>query len=1016
MKYNAFISYRHADPDDYIAGLIHKKLETFRVPRRIRKATGIKKIERLFRDQEELPIDSSLSDNIDAALQESEFLIVICSPRLIESRWCRAEIENFIKIRDRDHILAVLVEGEPEEAFPDLIRFDEEGNPVEPLAADVRGATKAEMKRKLNGEILRLAASLLHCGYDDLRQRHRERLIKRVMIAMTALLLLMGGFAGYYAYTAAQIAENYRDKQVNQSKYLADTALDQLEAGDRMTAIQVALEALPSGKNDRPYVAKAEYALNQTLYSYAVGGELLSDRALVHKQPVSDFEMSSEGNYVVTLDQGETVTVFDTVTGEKKFEVKAPLNEDNTGLLDVEAIHFMDEEAVFIVYEDEMCCYGIDGELLYTFKPSSDAYLTDCKYHSESGQLALVSADTISFIDPKTGTIKSEANVAMPKEDFGTELISINDESFGSEMAFSSDGSRFAIGYFMSITNESPTGKVYVCDTSNAEGYTIDTANTYIEQVLFDDNDHLIAASDGYDESHILLGKGLIEYFDLNTRASLWQTPYDYEVYVMAGSSLQMFIRDYNDDLGQRHHDAVYSINNSLESINMETGEKTCALKKSSSVTGLFVIKESPLVYTLERSGAFTVQNTEIGREFTDNAVDTGLTIVEAKNAKGTIGVQGYQSPDLIILRYCEGYGIEKVNEFEDDVVAADYSMDGSLVSLQIGRGEDLVIKEFRTDDMSEIGEFRPNDYVDCWKMDDAGRIYVFSDGILYRYDPSTDETLTAQSKEEYSFVSDYVIDLEAHKAIGYTNGLLIIDTDTMEVIADVLPEAGVKQVALGGADGNLLITVQTDGTICLTDISDPDNTVENEISDEKITCYLGSDLPNNTDLSADGKLAVFNCTDGYARVYDIENGVVCDEIPFDGRYRSFLRFSPDNSVLMMQGDDYYFRAYDLASHKVKAYADGQYYEIEDAIYENGKVKLVSSPYLYILNEDTYDLVAAIDGGRAASFAKDQVLVGRYETLYKFPYQDLSELQDIAAEQLNGATLSEEKRIQLNLD
>ena len=152
MKYNAFISYRHADPDDYIAGLIHKKLETFRVPRRIRKATGIKKIERLFRDQEELPIDSSLSDNIDAALQESEFLIVICSPRLIESRWCRAEIENFIKIRDRDHILAVLVEGEPEEAFPDLIRFDEEGNPVEPLAADVRGATKAEMKRKLNGE------------------------------------------------------------------------------------------------------------------------------------------------------------------------------------------------------------------------------------------------------------------------------------------------------------------------------------------------------------------------------------------------------------------------------------------------------------------------------------------------------------------------------------------------------------------------------------------------------------------------------------------------------------------------------------------------------------------------------------------------------------------------------------------------------------------------------------------------------------------------------------------------
>ena len=45
---------------------------------------GKKKIERVFRDQEELPIGSDLADNIKQALAESEFLIIICSPRTPE--------------------------------------------------------------------------------------------------------------------------------------------------------------------------------------------------------------------------------------------------------------------------------------------------------------------------------------------------------------------------------------------------------------------------------------------------------------------------------------------------------------------------------------------------------------------------------------------------------------------------------------------------------------------------------------------------------------------------------------------------------------------------------------------------------------------------------------------------------------------------------------------------------------------------------------------------------------------
>lgn len=180
MRYDAFISYRHAELDTYVAKKIHKMLETFKVPGAVKRKSGKKKIQRVFRDQEELPIGSSLTNNIEAALQESEFLIVICSPRTPQSEWVAREIDTFIQMHDRHHVLAVLIEGEPNESFPPRLLVDEEGNPVEPLAADVRGANYKEVNSKLKTEVVRLAAPLLYCSYDDLRQRHRERRMRKM--------------------------------------------------------------------------------------------------------------------------------------------------------------------------------------------------------------------------------------------------------------------------------------------------------------------------------------------------------------------------------------------------------------------------------------------------------------------------------------------------------------------------------------------------------------------------------------------------------------------------------------------------------------------------------------------------------------------------------------------------------------------------------------------------------------------------------------------------------------------
>ena len=180
-KYCAFISYRHQSPDQEIAKALHTAIETYGIPASVRKKTGKKKMGYVFRDQEELPLSADLGADIESALDRSEYFIAICSPRYLESRWCLRELEYFIEHKGREHVLTVLVEGEPENSFPDMIRFEvRDGKQVEtePLAADVRSDSIKGNIKKLKEEKLRLLAPMLNLSYDDLKRRSRQRKIR----------------------------------------------------------------------------------------------------------------------------------------------------------------------------------------------------------------------------------------------------------------------------------------------------------------------------------------------------------------------------------------------------------------------------------------------------------------------------------------------------------------------------------------------------------------------------------------------------------------------------------------------------------------------------------------------------------------------------------------------------------------------------------------------------------------------------------------------------------------------
>lgn len=188
VRFRAFVSYSHADAA--VAQKLHRKIEAYRLPQHLRgryTADPDKgRLGRIFRDREDLPAAEDLSESVKRALAGSQVLVVICSPDARASVWVAKEIDLFRALHPDRPVLAALVRGEPDEAFPRPLL-----DGAEPLAADLR---KQGDGWRLG--FLKIVAGIADVPLDALVQRDATRRIRRVMAvtggALVALLAMTG--------------------------------------------------------------------------------------------------------------------------------------------------------------------------------------------------------------------------------------------------------------------------------------------------------------------------------------------------------------------------------------------------------------------------------------------------------------------------------------------------------------------------------------------------------------------------------------------------------------------------------------------------------------------------------------------------------------------------------------------------------------------------------------------------------------------------------------------------------
>lgn len=1007
MRYDAFISYRHSELDMFVAKKIHKSLETFKVPRAVAKKSGKKNIKRVFRDQEELPIGSDLGDNITGALKESEYLLVICSPRTPESYWVEKEINTFIKLHDREHVLAILIEGEPEESFPPQLLVDDYGNPVEPLAADVRGSSNREVAQKIRSEVMRLAAPILHCSYDDLKQRHRERRMKKAMATVSILAALGIAFGAYNAYNNAIIRENYHAKQVNQSKYLAKTALQLLEEGDRQTAALIALEALPSKENDRPYVPAAQYALSQTLHAYDTGNAISMDRNLKHDLPVSEFAFDLTGDRLISKDDGNNIYVWNVADGELLAQI-APEIGDN-GYVVNSIGQFLYEDHVIICDHEKISSFNFGGELEWAIEFHD--MVNYCEFDRERNVAACIAGEQLIFVDIAAGEKM-------------TEVTNTQEYSFSGTCKFSEDGSRFAVSHLKNSSEEGEMGFFSVYDLKTG-GLTTYTAKAdFVTALDFSSDGNMVVVSHGgmreLNDSQLDSGHAYVEKINSATGEVFWTQEIDFLLYDLDAASIILKARKYEDEAaGVTYDQVLLSVDRTAYTWDAATGALVAQVNVPSGIREFLVSTASCFGYLAESNGTIDIVDMNTGTNYSASAIETGKEIKDVYIQNGVLVVRSYASPELTMMKYQEGAGIEVLETYDSDVDEMYHSPNETYYA--VGNSENGEISFYQTKENALVSRWNReacDSCAACGFMGEETFVYVDTAGLITFVDVVTGETeQLAVCEKAYDLECDLNEDCTKALIIGADGGndtFWIVDLQKKEIlvsggseenmITGVLAEDGSKAYCNTGEKGLYVIDAATGETTPL--------------DRSEYQMVKGTESQRALAVSKDGGLLAVSCVDGVLRVLDTKTLETVAEIPFASAYRRFICFSEDGKEIMLQGDDYYFKVYDLEQGQFSHIEADQFYQISEVVMDEdtGTISLLTSVDMKILESDSYEKLASVENGLDYLPKTGAVFCGEHSTLYRFPYMTLDMLLAEAEEQFAGKTLSPLERTQYNVE
>jgi len=934
IKYDAFISYRHCELDQFVAVNLHKELEAFRLPKAIErqlraKGKTKKKIERVFRDRDELPITNNLADPITNALQNSEFLLVICSPRLRESLWCRKEIETFIKMHGREHIFAVLIEGEPADSFPEELLYEEKitvdanGNehvekvPIEPLAADVRGKNKKEIRKKIKEEVLRLAASMFDCSYDDLKQRHRERAIRRIIAiagSISTVFAAFGIISSVMAYRineqsikikeqsvqiqeqADQINVQYQEALRTNAKQMAEDAFDLMERGDMEAAKETAYQAL---SGEMPYTSEAEYALSSALQVYRNGYQIAPKRILKLDSQVDFCKTSPDRTKLMVVDIFGNIKVYNPLKGEELYSVSvhdAYISENGVG--------FIDDATIFYTGENGLILYNLETKQTKELETN----FASCIAVDKNGNYLLAS----SFDEVTVYNVNTFQSIFFMENESGI--------SFTYDVMFSKGNREMAV---ITYKKEELAG-VYIIDIQTQEVVDYLTGHSNISSMWVEDEYIYLAAYTGHENIggaiYCITPEGKLVW-----EQELEGMPDDIKAYRAATEDVVAYTQ--------------YSV---LTVLSQEDGSVICQTDSGREIKNYACYVNMDTICYMTRDGEFhyLLIDTNTDMVESNKFISNSDNLMEFVFGDGYYASSTYMDNAVAIYEYVLGEDVTEFAEGEESIYSCRLSPDekyfvydclDNTMLIVVDLEKKKIIRKIATD--SSITDFAVTDdnelMVLHWKS--VQGYDLLSGELLFERETETSNEYFIRNGDAY--VGDDLLDF------------YMCDTKTGEILFTM--------------EGNYLLQ---DG-------------------------WLTSDIEENGEYYAyaseeENKLVIGSFEEGDILSLDVNINAI-----------QSIQLAMREKVVYLSYLDYTVEVYDIVTGEYLRGYDNLEDFIEDVeeSEDNKETLLIVSGGAYLLNSEK-EIIADIQGYKGYRETTDSFLLSKYSTIYDVPRYDTDEL------------------------
>ena len=202
-QYYAFVSYRSSD--EKWAKWVQQQIEAYKLPAVLQKKNPQApktRIRPLFRYHTDIQ-PNELKEELRSKLEQSKYLLVICSPRSAQSQWVGQEIENFVLMGRRDRIIPIIVDGRPysgdpatecfhpmiHKYFPHSDNIDED-HEILGVNLNEEGSGSKRMKRQR--AIMQVVSRMLDVNYDQLWNRRRRQIIRQTVFSILSVILVIG--------------------------------------------------------------------------------------------------------------------------------------------------------------------------------------------------------------------------------------------------------------------------------------------------------------------------------------------------------------------------------------------------------------------------------------------------------------------------------------------------------------------------------------------------------------------------------------------------------------------------------------------------------------------------------------------------------------------------------------------------------------------------------------------------------------------------------------------------------